>query len=362
MPHPEIDNQTPFELETLFLADEQARPLLVVVIKGTFDLDRESVTLADEQRPVVPEGVVWDPEAEVSSYRFEPESAFTKPSTDVALIGHAWAPKPGTTSLGVGFSVGGVKQVAQVFGERVWYRALGSVSMTKPQSFEKIPLSYERAFGGTDRTYAGKHGHPFEPRNPVGRGYRHRRGKFEEGVLLPNIENPRHIIRDQYDAPPPTGFGFTAPNWEPRARLAGTYDEAWDKTRKPLLPNDFNRRFFNAASPALIAPSYLKGDEPVRVMNASKNASLAFNLPGVEPPELWVQLRLQSEQTLVSALDTVVVDTDEDQLYLTWRAHLPLRDGPHDLAALEVACNQDLDRLRPRQSGRASQEGTPQWV
>ena len=206
MPHPEIDNQTPFALETLYLADEDARPLLVIVCKASFDINRSRVTLAEEQRPVIPAGELWHPEAGVSSYKYEPEAAFIKMATDVVLVGHAWAPKRGTTTLGVGVSVGPVRQVAQVFGERVWYRTLGSVSMTKPQPFDKIPLTYERAFGGMDSTHAAKHGHPFEPRNPVGRGYRHRRGKFEEGTLLPNIEDPRNPIRGQYDAPSPRGL------------------------------------------------------------------------------------------------------------------------------------------------------------
>jgi hypothetical protein len=31
---------------------------------------------------------------EASSYRYEPEVAFTKPNTDVVVNGHAWAPAP----------------------------------------------------------------------------------------------------------------------------------------------------------------------------------------------------------------------------------------------------------------------------
>jgi hypothetical protein len=259
-------------------------------------------------------------------------------------------------------SVGPVKQVAQVFGERVWYRALSKVSMTKPQPFETMPLTYESAFGGMDRTHSTQHGHPFEPRNPVGRGYRHRKGKFEEGIRLPNIEDPRCLIRSQHDTPPPVGFGFTSPNWEPRARFAGTYDEAWDKTRKPLLPKDFDRRFFNAAPSALIAPSYLKGDEPVRVMNASRHGPLAFALPGVQPPVVRVQLRAQPDQPPASVLDTVIVNTDDDRLEMVWRAQVGLRDGPHDLVALEVTCEQDLDGLRRRQSSAPRQKGASQWA
>ncbi len=45
--------------------------------------------------------------------------------------------------------------------------------------------------------------------------------------------------------------------------MMGLADEVWNKTRKPLLPKNFDRRYFNAAAPGLVAPGYLKGDEPV---------------------------------------------------------------------------------------------------
>ncbi len=35
-------------------------------------------------------------------------------------------------------------------------------------------------------------------------------------------------------------------------------------------------------------------------------------------------------------LDTVVVSTDEDRVYLTWRGHTTLRSGPHDVKAIKI--------------------------
>ena len=38
MGHPAIENNSPFAFEVLFLVDEELRPLVVPVIKGTFDI------------------------------------------------------------------------------------------------------------------------------------------------------------------------------------------------------------------------------------------------------------------------------------------------------------------------------------
>src|SRR5215469_9031201 len=116
-----------------------------------------------------------------------------------------------------------------------------------------MPLLYERAFGGWDCTDEDPQKHRYEPRNPAGTGFRHTH-RAEDEFALPNIEDPAQPFRTYGERPPPAGFGFIAANWLPRLSFAGTYDRAWDDERKPLLPTDFDRRFFNGASTGLIAP------------------------------------------------------------------------------------------------------------
>ena len=95
---------------------------------------------------------------------------------------------------------------------------------------------------------------------------------------LPNLEDPSHLISSPKDRPPPAGFGPIAPSWEPRRSLAGTYDEAWQARRAPFLPKDFQARFFNAAHPDLVCKRYLRGGEPVQIINASASP-MRFHLP-----------------------------------------------------------------------------------
>jgi hypothetical protein len=162
---------------------------------------------------------------------------------------------------------------------------------------------------------------------------------------MPNIEDPNRLIRRYGDTPPPTGFGFVSPHWQPRATYAGTYDAAWEKDRKPLLPKDFDRRFFNAASPGLIAPGYLRGDEEVVVVNAAPVLQLRFMLPNVTPPTCRVRVHGGKTTELRTNLDTVIVNTDEMLVFLTWRAYMTLRDGPQDVVAIDVSI--DVPRRPP---------------
>src|SRR3954469_12006420 len=92
MGHPAIENETGFAFEPLFLADEEGRPIVVPVIKATYDILPGAVKRAEEQAPIDPVGVFWGKPGE-SPYKTEPETAFVKMATDVFLVGHARPPR-----------------------------------------------------------------------------------------------------------------------------------------------------------------------------------------------------------------------------------------------------------------------------
>jgi hypothetical protein len=334
-----VTNLTPFATQELYLVDADGRDLLAVVVKATYELRaRGSLVVAAKQAPVEMSGTYnGDGDPEISSPRFEPEVAPFKLATDVVLIGHAHAQQPNTTRLDVGIQVGPVSKVARIFGDRVWTSSLGFRGPSHPVPFETMPLIYERAFGGWDRTPGDEDRHMVEARNPVGIGYRPtRHSVFEEGAPLPNIEDPNHGISDFADTPIPVGFGFTGPSWTPRKAFGGTYDEAWVKDRMPLLPTDFDPRFYSAASPGLIAPGYLDGNEEITIVNATPEGRVTFSLPGEPPPRCTVVTRTRPDAYLEMQLDTVIIDTDASSVMLLWRGHTTLADGPHGITDVVV--------------------------
>lgn len=326
MGHPAVDNGTPFTFEPLFLADAEGRPLLVPVLKATYEITAHGLTVAEEQVPLIAEGVFWgDPET--SSYRYEPEGSLPKPATDVALVGTAMALETGTREMLVGFQVGPLKKGVRVFGDRVFYKAAGSIGMTEPAPFEAVPLRWERAFGGWDRSHPDEKKHSVERRNPVGTGFRGDHTRFEDGLRCPNLEDPIKPFRGWGHRPPPACFGFTSPGWEPRLRYGGTYDAAWEEERAPLLPRDFDPRFLNAGAPGLVASGYLRGDEPVVVSGVTSAGGVSFRLPGVRPPKIEVEHSGRQDAPVATNLETVVVDTDARKLFLLWRGQLSVREA-----------------------------------
>ena len=67
MGHPEVENKTPFAFETLYLVDEEFRPLVVPVLKATLAIKPDGhCLLAEKQIPVNIDGELWGEDAEPS--------------------------------------------------------------------------------------------------------------------------------------------------------------------------------------------------------------------------------------------------------------------------------------------------------
>lgn len=338
MGHPRVNNATTFHFEPLFLQDEEMRPLFVGLVKAAFRIQPDSIgpviPMKEQIAPVLA-GEQYGP-PETSSYKYEPECVPFKQNTDIVLIATARAPKQNITEFDCGFRVGDNIQVARIFGNRVWQKGAAGMRISEPEIVTEIPLNYENAFGGVDTSVETKHGHPFEQRNPVGKGYHKNSKDCIENSPLPNIEDPNHLISHYTDCPAPIGFGFTSPNWLPRRLLAGTYDKKWEDNRSPKLPLDFNPLFYNAAPKKLMATGYLQGNEPVQVYNASPWSKLKFSLPDEPAPVISVKLKSGSQVKLQTVLDTVVVNTDDMLLFLHYRCSHVLKRGSHDISTIDV--------------------------
>lgn len=308
----QVKNETPFVSSLFVFPDEDGVDTLYVAVKGTFELARDGLRVAEEQQPIVPADEHWGKPGE-SSLKYAGEAHLLKPATDVVLVGDAHAPggRP-APHFAVSFSVGPLKKHVLVFGDRTWK----GDSPTPPIPAARVPLRFERAFGG--RHPVGKDGFAAEMRNPVGVGFRGKRKDSElNGTPLPNLEHPKHPVSSRSDKPPPHGVGYIAPGWEPRIAYAGTYDEAWRKKRAPYLPRDFDPRFFQAAPPDQIYPGHLRGGEPVELINASPAGIQRFRLPAVELQATVRIAHRQEEPPL--RVETLLFEADEDRFCLLWR-------------------------------------------
>ena len=75
------------------------------------------------------------------------------------------------------------------------------------------------------------------------------------------------------------------------------------------------------------------------MVGATPGGRIAFNLPGLLP-ECVVELRGRRRVSLTLRLDTVIVDMDDQRLTLIWRGHVPVRNRPHDVLAIDVRAEQ----------------------
>jgi hypothetical protein len=317
----QVRNETPFVPGIFLFPDDKGVDTLYVVVKATFDIRGEEPRIAEQQLELVLADEYWG-EAGQSSLKHASEAHLLKPGTDVVLVGEAYAPRerPVASSF-VSLKVGNLRKVIQVFGDRHWRDGLVSPGISSPTPFLRMPLVYERAYGGAHvDVERGKV--LAELRNPVGQGFRGaRRASEMAGQSLPNLEDPTRLISSISDAPMPAGFGFVAPAWQPRQSFAGTYDEAWQTRRAPYLPLDFRPEYFLAASSGLCARDFLKGGEPVEIIGASLKGVQRFQLPTCEL-EVTVHIAGQLEKPRLR-LELVLLEPGEERVSMLWRGAVP---------------------------------------
>jgi hypothetical protein len=320
----EVVNRTPFVVALVPGLDATDVAHVTVLAKGTFSLPPRPGPLvpAEQQVPALWADEHNGDDPATSSVRYESDAAARKPGTDVVLVGHAHAGARRQPTVDVGLKIGTVRKVVRVTGERRWVRTLGTWSISSPPvPFERMPLVYERAFGGFDKSDANPGKHAGDDRNPVGAGFAATDSKARlEGLPLPNLEDPRQPIKSWKDRPPVAGFGFVARSWLPRRLLAGSYDEAWLKTRSPLLPADFDERFFNGAPADQVVAPHLRGGEPVLISGVSADGPLTFELPRARPDFEVRWADGAHPEPVAAVLDTVLFEPDERRVVLSWRS------------------------------------------
>ncbi|QQR45261.1 DUF2169 domain-containing protein [Myxococcus xanthus] len=312
----QLRNETPFSPGMFLFPDARGVDTLYVVAKATFTLRGGRLFVAESQQPVAVADT-YRGEPGQSSLRAASEAHLLKPGTDVLVEAEAHAPggKP-VDSCPVLVRVGPVKRVLKVFGDRKWRGGLLSPGISSPVPFIKMPLVWERAYGGVHEMEKGRV--VGLTTNPVGQGFRGKRGGAEMvGRALPNLEDPWHPIGSISDTPVPVGVGPVAPSWEPRKSYAGTYDDAWRTRRAPYLPYDFRAEFFQVAPPGLCAPEGLKGGELVELINVSPEGAQRFTLPRCE---LGVTVKIAGvPERPHLRLETVLLEPGVGRVCMTWR-------------------------------------------
>jgi hypothetical protein len=328
-------NKTPFSAERTWVRDKSGAETWLVAVKGTFDIAADgSTSLSERQEAVCRVPEFSGPPGE-SSMLHDADLVHTKLTTDVYLNGHAYAPGgKATDTVDAGLKVGTLAKMLRVHGDRWWRDGPQGLRISPPDTFMRMPITYERAFGGRERVSDGTGGGRFEPCNPVGTGFAVKSEDLD-GQPLPNVEWPDAPITVSTPRRPPAGFGAISRHWSPRVEMAGTYDEAWEKTRQPLLPEDFDDRFYQCAPADQQTPRFLSGGESVVLRNLTPDGRLTFKLPRVA---LGFQTRFTDGELVHhrAVLHTVVIEPDQPRVILVWHTHLPCHHKVIQLASTRI--------------------------
>jgi len=326
----QLRNTTPYAAERTIVMDKVGEKSWVVAVKATYRVTVDGTTELSEAQTPIFYSAEHIGEPGKSSIRYEADLIPTKPSTDVIINGHAYAPG-GTRAdtVDVSIHVGPLTKTLRVFGDRQWYAAVsGRLRPSSPASFERMPLIYERAFGGWDRTNPDPAKQRLYSQNPIGSGFTTNEKQLE-GQALPNVEYPEHLISAWNDRPAPAGFGAIASYWSPRLESGGTYDDAWMENKFPLLPDDFDSRFHLCAPSDQQVAGHLRGGDIVALKNLTESGSLQFVLPKVHLAfSTWFGKQKQEHR---ASLQTVIIEPDVPQVILVWQTSL--------------ACHHQLDDL-----------------
>lgn len=233
-------------------------------------------------------------------------------------------PRP---ACSVRVQLGAIDKTLYVVGNR----RFGLFGITEPEPFTEMPITWQNAFGGEG----------YAP-NPMGKGVAPVRGEGGSVHPLPNIEDPRHLIRSPGDRPPPAGFGSYDPTWPQRFSKVGTYDGAWLKERFPELARDLDWSFFNTAPLDQQIDGYFRGDEAfvIEHMHPDK-PRLEGALPGVAVRCFINQKTGEGEsfQEIATRLDTVRLFPDKERGILVYRGVIKIReDDAADVLHLVAGC------------------------
>ncbi|NUQ73834.1 MAG: DUF2169 domain-containing protein [Polyangiaceae bacterium] len=254
---------------------------------------------------------------------------------DVLFIGAAYppggAPLP-AMSVRLAVARGGyaiLDKVLVIYGDR-------SPSGGEPKPFTRMPLVYEKAFGGIG---LGD--------NPL-------------GTATPNI-----VHADPARQKEPAGYGPISWYWPSRKRLLRGHPRQALEQRIVEIPDGFDVSFFQAAPEDQRIP-FLIGDEALLLQGLHPtHASLETRLPGVRAAaRVYTKTGMGRPFPLVA--DTLFIDGDADQCSITWRGSFPVtsEEALADLcvaAALEIggAPIEWPDRPPVRRVETAPQRGRP---
>lgn len=312
-----LDNRTAYAAERNWTRDKAGAHHWLVAVRATFALAPDSrLSLADEQpAPILEPRHRGEPGR--SSLLFDSDLLALKPTTDILVDGKAHAPRGRPAPfVPVRLRVGDITKTLVVHGARTYTkRLIGGVALSKAEPFAQRELTYEWAFGGVDASSEDPRKHRMDARNPVGRGFAVNPARLD-GQLAHAIEYAEGDFAERG----PAGFGPIDRAWSPRREHAGTYGAHWEKSKKPLLPDDYDDRFACCAPEDQRPNVPLRGGEQIELVHMTPSGVLRFELPKIHLV-FKTDIRGRREEHRAK-LATLLLEPEHLRVSMTWQSSL----------------------------------------
>ncbi len=327
----DINDHPYLSIKGRFQRDENGEEVWVVSVKRMWSfakndwLTPESVEIFDDPQ--------YAGEPGFSAMIHDHEFAVYKHCTDVIVNGRAkaYAKRP-VEKMECRLLVDGhIDKTLVVFGPREWIEHGGSITVSHPQSFIESDIDYSHAIGGEDE------------RNRIGSGVAKRNSTLVT-QKVPSVFYPKEDWQASSHQVRVAGFGPIPPFFKQRYQLAGTFDDDWLENRRPLLPVDFDRRYYQCAPLDQQCKGYLQGGERILLSGFSHDDIFSFRLPREKYLASADFGDHQTEKDL--ELYTVFVDTEQSVISLTYSASFACQEKEHLLKTTTI---QTLDSTTSEQ-------------
>jgi uncharacterized protein YjbI with pentapeptide repeats len=257
-----------------------------------------------------------------------------KERAEVLVHGRAYPVNRPQPACAVQLKMGTIDKKLYVVGDRHW-EANGA---SAPIPFEVMPVGWENAYGGEG--YAA---------NPHGKGAAPIKTESGRVHWLPNVEDPKHLMKSPGNRPVPVGFGAYEETWPQRFKKLGTYDQEWLEKRFPGFAKDMDWGYFNIAPEDQRIQGFFAGGEAFSIENMHPEVRLLESrLPAVttrcfltlEGEEEWRELPMR--------IDTVRLFPHAQRGVAIYRAVTKVReDDAADVLDLLIAA-ETIGEPKPR--------------
>ncbi len=363
------------------------RDLVALVWKRAFRIGPTGECIGlDEAVPIEDDSLPWGDEAGAlgSPPRTESDLFAFKPATDLVVQGHVYTHGRAAT-VEAELKTGAVSRTVRAIGERRAVLEGGQLRFTPPEPFERLPLRYDRAYGGCDRVGLARLGDPIGdtlraaeprheeglaastpchyPRNPTGRGFLiSADAESIDALRVPNLEFPfdpvtpeRLAVGDPLrwlGAPLPACMDWVHPAWFPRIAYFGFVPEhvapagSIPEVARGWAPREilslrrswdviFDPRFQQGASPGLSIADLAPDAELTLRHVFPGQRERRVRLPG-RLPSVRISLGSSDTRAARTRLNAVIVRPDEERVVLVYAASCEARRryGNHELAAM----------------------------